>query len=935
MDTTMKTGKWIWMAAVLAGMLGAGAARANVDDEFKFASGLVSFEPSFADFAQRVVNDILQKDPGQKDRSKIIQAEILIKQRKFAEAKALIAEMGMDNPKAQAISLALARNYFVIGEVDESRGLYDAFFKLYEGKQPTDPDVSRFYRDASYQYAQMKEMIGDFEGAAASYKRVEEVSESNDLKRSMLLHRAQALVKAAEKKSGDDKNKLLEEVLKLCEALQWGGLDLQFVDSIVIMANVELARGKPEAARKVLMSHMDIIKPIDDTMKQLDLPMRESPMAGARSLLGRLLKEEADHLAGQQGKEADAVSAYSGALLEYYNVFIKYGDSPWGPTAGLMSKEIKDILETKYGKTVKIELPPDLMDKAAGTEFTMADNLFRQKKYTEAASEYTNVLARFPEAGDLSMGALGNLLQCHMRLDDTLYAKMVAAYLGERFGNRKSDIPARALVSVGKLYEDSGNAELGLYMYNQYLKFFPHDSRAGQILFYLAQKAEQEQKQELADSYYAKIITDYQQDQNYPKALSRRAWRAYQDKDYAGSVEGMKLYIDESKGQPSPTLAQAMFALGDSYRRTGQLVEAVRQFDTLVKALVPAGNPYGRTAEDIQRNAVLLEQARFYLAFSLSRLQSDGTRRAAIAKIDEFLAEHSRSALASKALNLKGSLQMALKDAGANETFARLAREYPDTDEGKSAQYARISGALELGAFDQAREALAAMLASPGSYSVDEFARVGQAMLDNQQWRECAQAFGQVVGKTEERGLLERALYGIGASKYELGEYAEAVQSLDELMRRWPNSGLFYSAKFKLASANLKLNDLSAAKVALNDVFKSARETELVNDASLLYAQVLLSEGDQVGALAAYKRIEFFSNPKTERERAQVEEAILGGLQLAAEMNRPVEILESADKYLQMFPTSPKVAEIRQKRTTASLQLAADAAATPAAPATP
>ena len=922
------TGVGLRMALVAALLAGTAATvRAGVDEDLEFASGLISFEPSFPDFARKVVDAILLKDPGLRDRTKVVEAEILIKGRKFDEAEALVREMGMSNPQAQAISLALGKNYFAIGETDKARALYDDFFKLYEGKAPTDKDVMLRYRDAAYQYAQMKEMIGDFEGAAASYKRVEDITDSPDLKRSMTLARAQALVKAAEKKSGDEKNKLLEEVLKLCETLQWGGLDLQFVDSIVIMANVELARGNPDGARKVLMSHMDIIKPIDETLKELGMPMRESPMAGARSLLGRLWKEEADRLAGQEGKETEAVAAYSKALGEYYNVFVKYSDSPWGPAAGMESKAIKDILETTYGKTVKIDLSTVAASKLAGTEFMMADNLFRQKKYAEAAAEYLRVLEQFPEAGDLSIGALGNLAQCYMHQEDHLYAKMVALYIGERFSG-KSDIPARALVSLGKLYEDGGNAEMGLYMYNQYLKCCPRDARAGQILFYLAQKAEQAKDQEKADAFYAKIITDYPQDQNYTKALSRRAWRSYLDKDYAGAVEGMKLYIEESKGSPSPNLAQAMFALGDSYRQTGDLPNAVRQFNALVAALSPEGNPYGRSAEELERNAKLLEQARFYLAFSLSRLPSDATRKAAVAKLDEFLQFHPKSALAPKALNLKGSLQMALKDPGANATFARLAQEYPDTDEGKNAQYARINGALELEQFDQAREALGAMLASPGSYSEGEFVRVGQAMLDKEQWTEAEQAFSQVVGKTDDRALLERALYGIGAARYELGQYAGAVESLDDLMRRWPNSALFYPAKLKLASANMKLNQLAAAKVAIGDIFKYAREPEVVNDTSLLYAEVLKAEGDQTGALAAYKRLEYFGGGKTEKARKQIETAILEGLALADEMGRHAEVIESADRYLELYPTSPKVGEIRQKRTAATLKLAAEVAPT-------
>ena len=382
----MKTRKWrIGFAAALAGLLAAGAAQAGVDEEFLFASGLVSFEPSFPDFAQKVVDAVLAKDPSQKDRSQIIQAEILIQKRQFPEAEALIAQMGIANPKSQAISLALARNYFAIGEMDKARALYEAFFKQYEGQKPTDPDVARFYRDAAYQFAQMQAMAGNFESAAASYQRVEDVATDNEMKRTMQVQRAQALVKGGEQKSGDERNKLLDDAKKICETLQWGGLDLQFVDSIVVMANIELAKGNPDGAQKVLMDYMDIIKPIDDMLKQTGMPLRDSPMAGARSLLGRLLKEKADKLAGEN-KNDEAIKAYSGALGEYYNVFVKYGDSEWGPSAGLVSKEIKGILETKYGKTVKIDLPQELAGKAAGTEFMMADTLFRQKKYADAAA---------------------------------------------------------------------------------------------------------------------------------------------------------------------------------------------------------------------------------------------------------------------------------------------------------------------------------------------------------------------------------------------------------------------------------------------------------------------------------------------------------------------------------------------------------------------
>ena len=942
---------WTIAAAVLS--FCAFPAQADpVDDDFAFASGLVSFEPSFADFAQKVVDNLTAKDPSLKDRAKIVQAEIFIKRRDFDKAEALIKELGEENPKAQAISLTLGMNYFAIGNTDKARALYDAFFKYYEGREPTDPDVKLRYRDAAYHYGQMLEMAGDPLGASQCFKRVEDIESDRGTKRSMQIRRAQMLVKAAEQRGGDERNKLLDEAVKICEDLQWGGLDLQFVDSVVVLANVELARGNRAKAANVLSKNMDIIKPIDDSLAEMGLSMKDSPMAGARSLRGRLLKEDADAIANDPSKTDEAIKLYSQALTEYYNVFVKYGDSSWGPTAGMIAKEIKGILESKYGKTVKISLPENLSSQAAGTEFAMADNLFRQQKYDDAAAEYIKVLEQFPEAGDLSIGALAQLLQCYMNLDRQLDAKMVANYLGERF-SKKSDIPAKGLVSAGALYDKKASdanrpeedrrkdAAMSKYIFDAYLKYCPEDGQAGKILFWLASKAEAAGNAGEANDYYARIITDYKENQFYPKALSKRAWKAYADKDYQGTIEGMKSFIEEST--PSPNRAQAMFALGASYREVGNLVAAVKQFNELVAAITPENNPYGNTPEDRERNKVLLEQARFYLAYCMGHLEmpdpakTKAMKAAAVAKLDSFINDYPKSQLAPKALNFKGALQMALGDAAANDTYAKLAREYPDTDEGKNAQYARISGALGLGRTDQAKEALDAMVANASSYSVDEFVRVGQEMLTHRLWDEAAKAFGQVVSREgelagrsdrEKRSVMERALCGLGEARYELGDAKGANEALNDLMTRWPMSGMFFKAKFIMARASLDSGDRPGALLALKDIFDRATEPELVNEAKLLYSKILVENGDLAKALATYKGMEFFGsdNMKSDKERQQISEAILAAIDLGDQMGRPTDVVESCDTYLRLFPTSPNVQDVRAKRTRANLQAEAEAA---------
>ena len=934
----------ILLALLPALVLPAAATALDVNRELEFATGLIGFEPSFSDLAQKVVEKILREDPSQRDKTRIVEAEILIRKGDLPGAENVIRELG-NSPAGEAAGLTLALNYFQRGDMDKAVSLYNAFFSRYEGNLPSDELVRKRYQDAAYTYAQLLRGAGDYTGAAQNFARVEAVLDDPAQKRSMQVEAAQAFVKAAENDPGR-REELLKKAADLCEKIQWGGLDLAFVDSIVVLANIELARGKPDAAETVLMDYMDVIKPIDQTLEANNLPMKDSPMAGTRSLLGRLRRERADRLANE-GNEPEAVKAYSGALSEYYNVFIKYGDSAWGPDAGVAAKEIKDILETRYGKTVKIDLPSNLQRTASEQEFAMGGTLFRQKKYAESAAEYLKVLAQYPEAGEPSVNALGTLAQCYFNLDDPLYAKMTAAYLGERFG-AKFPRTGDTLASLVSLYDKKGDTATSRYIFDYYAKYCPTHKNVGSFLLYFAAKAEHDGDTAAANAYLARILTDYQDDAAYPKALSKYAWTAYANQDYAGAIEGLKKYIEETRATPGPNSAQAMFALADCYRRSAealpdpnarlqQLSLAIKQFQAMVAELSANGGRYAQNDAEKQKIAQLLENGRFYLAYSLSKLPLQKFGRPAIAKIDEFLANHPSSPQAPKALNLKGSIQMLLKDPAANETYTRLAREYPNTDEGKNAQYARISGALDLGLKDQAREAFNAMIADAGRYKVDEYVRVGQAMLDNGMWSEASRAFQQVLASgTSDEQYLQRAYFGVGKSEFELGNNDKAIENLNALLDRWPSSGLFYDAKFMLARANTQAGDLVAAKTALNDIMRYAKNVELINDANLLYADVYLSEDDQAGALAAYKRMELLNSldMKTERERAQIGEAIKKGIALAQKMERHEDVEESCDTFLRLFPNSPDVREIRTARDNAKrareLAVPADGAETPA-----
>ncbi len=992
---------------IMAAALAAPAlAEYSIDEELAFASGLINFKPAFKDFAQKVVDSVRERDPSVGNRLKVIQAELFIQERKYPQAEQLMNELGISNPQAQAIMLTLALAYYNAGESDKSVALYDGFFNQYQdGKQPTDPDVLRFYQTAAYQYGQIREAMGDHARAADCYSRVQKSASDNpDLQREMMLKQAQAWVKAAESATDDgQRNEYLDKCDAVCHDILWGGLDVAFVNAVVVMANSQIVRGQPDAARDTLNDYMENIRQVDDLLEEFGMSIQESPLGGARSLLGRLYRQEADAVADTP---AQAVPLYTKALTEYYNVFVKYGKGPYGANAGIESKAIKDILEKQYGKTVKIELPDTLQAQAAGTEFAMADQLFKRKSYEEARDEYLRVLASFPESGDLSVSALANLAQCYINLSDPLYAKAVATYTAERFGRRSSVAP-RAILAAAQLYR-AGDANLGREpdtalsddFFHIYLNYCPTDDRVPEILAYLGGLAAKEEDEAKASGYFNRIISDYPQSKQYPQALSRQAWGAYANHDYADAINGLRLYLKDTEGQASPLRANAMFALADCLRRTSEasekevvdstakakelaakakqaqasddeavraqaaelmsaareeaakvgaakasaaayFTESVKQFQALINGLKTNPKAYAAKSEDLAKNATLLEQATYWMAFTLSQKPDEKFQKAAVAQLTKFGEDYPQSKLNPKALKLKGALQLALKDSAANTTFEQLAKKYPDTDEGKNAQYARISGALDLKLFDQAREAATAMVNGAGAYSIEQFSRVGEILLENGLWAESESAYRQVASRLgdvpaeKRRAFEERALYGLGKAGYELKKYADAQKALESLMEKYPKSAFFFRAKYVLAQSALANNDVEAATKALNDILRIVQgDNETANDASILLAEVQKKEGKNVEALSTYKRLEYLSslNMKSDRERMQIREALQAAIALEEEIADDISLIETVDRYQELFPMDARIQEFAGKRSRAKLRLEeANAGATGAA----
>ncbi len=298
------------------------------------------------------------------------------------------------------------------------------------------------------------------------------------------IHRLKARVAAAavgrletEPLAASQKEALRAEVLAHCADVQLGAMDLWFGDSVVTWGRLLLLDGDWKGARSLLWGQAEVLQNIEKNLAANRLPVSAiSPVAGCRYGLG-----ETYRLEYEQTQRPEAAVA---ALKQFYNVYIKYGDGPWGPLAQEKAEQAKALVEGR-GMRVRIELGEHRQTFVAN-KFKIGARLTAEGRHAEALDPYLDAINYFPES-EKTFEALRNMGVCFLNLGRHEEALTTVEYLCERFSGNP-DAPT-AVLGVGRNYIDAGDAPRGERLFECYLAAFPTDPRRTDILSYFAWKA--------------------------------------------------------------------------------------------------------------------------------------------------------------------------------------------------------------------------------------------------------------------------------------------------------------------------------------------------------------------------------------------------------------------------------------------------------------
>lgn len=943
-----ETGGLAWAGGLLVLLLAAPPARAQAGDplqrELDFCSGLVKLR--FPDYATRLLDNLEKANPAAKGRLARVRVEALTSLGKVDEAKALIKTFPADGVDTYSMLLALGDAMYYLNKLNDAQKIYREFFARFPNGPP--PEIAKFYQESAYKYAQMMAMTGNDKEALAAYEFVLLSKPEKDVERRLQIEVAELCLKVGQTETGKSRDDYFARAKKLCELVQWKGLDLWFGQSVVILAHLEQIRGNPRAAMDAINTYLPMLKELDDALRAENYPMKLSPMAQCRYILGSLYEGEARDLLAANKRE-EALKAFSLAITHLYNVFVKYPDSTWAPDAGARSQRMAEELKALG---YKVKLPEINLAPVIEAQLREARLLFSQQDFKNAAAKFRIVLNVFPEQSGSAL-SLGELGQCYLNLQDKLFTKVVVQELTDRYGLQPKfrDEAGAALVRLARAAEEINDNESAAWLNQTYFDKFPDHKQVPVMLFQAGERQFDKENFDLAAGYYSKVTTHYTNASVYLPSLNRLSACYTKQNDWTNAADVLGRYVPELSY--SPQLAAARFRLAEANRQLARYVPAVNEYFKLVKGLTEEEGKYASNTEEKAANRNILEQAMFWKAYCYSRLREPADKipvhqAKAVEDYAAFLKAFPKSTLAPNALSSLGVLLLILnRNQEASQAYAQLARDYPNSEQARNAVFARGTSLLEMGQKEQAVKVFDEMFANPGKFTPAQFYQAGRVMLDQKVYDTAVRAFEQALQGKPDKNLSEMLCYYLGEAASARGDFPATVKYLEEMMKVNPTSGFTVPAAFLLSRAYAEIGRKEAGEAARFAQFNLA--IQAMNRASRLMrlpeerarrdfelAGVQILKGEKGNAIASYQRLVLLSDYGNSKVRPTIEQAFETVMPLLLEGGLFQDIVDNATLYLQQFPSGRLVVQARQWREKAQQKLAMEGpkpvAPEPAAP---
>ena len=677
----------------------------------------------------------------------------------------------------------------------------------------------------------------------------------------LLLRLAEEIPADPKDKKAKQRAEYLKKAEALVDKLLWKNeLILVFGKAIAMKAHIEMLRGNPEKAQNLVNEFMPQLSEIHRSLVEQDPDgklgyVRASPMPECRYLLAKMLwgaaqaeakKPKAnedfikDSLFGARaGNKRNGLGAYNHAI----NVYAKYSESSWAADAGEMTEQIAKFVQERYKKEIKTNIPAGRLVKLRKMKYQNAFDLYRGEEYEKAVAAYKEILASAPESED-SVSARGVLADCYVNLrqnakkgspEQADYAKLAAE--AEDVVATQYKGKAEALVRVAgnetlrlaAKEKDFGERGRAQQLYDAYFANYPEHYNAAQMAYVLATQASQAEDWATAIRFYELLIKQYPKSPHVVDARQSLAFCNGKAGNEAEQEKWLREFANTTPKVSARTTAQLSLALMQQKRgfaafqeaaeKGGEEAEtmrkeayrgvagAIRDFRAVADGLTKALEEGGKSIDPKEREDYLLrrEQALYLEAASWQRLMWPEAkvpvfRAQSVKAFEKYLATYPKGRYAPQVLVKIGTIHTADKNVEkAQDAFARLQRDFPQSEEAKNSVPRLAKTLIEMGLVSEGVAEYKKMLATTdGKYTIGQFRAAGDALLEAKRWEEADLAYAKVVemaaSLTNSASYLAPALLGQARAAQGAKNYVEARQKLDAFIEKFGKSSLVLDA---------------------------------------------------------------------------------------------------------------------------------------------
>jgi TolA-binding protein len=506
---------------------------------------------------------------------------------------------------------------------------------------------------------------------------------------------------------------------------------------------------------------------------------------------------------------------------------------------------------------------------AAECELRVGDALREAGKSAEAVRSYEAVLRR----GDAKLvpGALHGLGWSQFDAGQYPEARATFERLLKEHGDSAFAASARRGVANclyhGKQYPEAAKA------FEEALKGAAAED-VPELLFWQAASLDQAGQADRAKPLYQRVVTEHAGHPLAAKAALRLA---------DTSAEGADLNAAEASYKAAAASADpALKARGQlglawvAYQR-GDKAGALKQYEAL--ALADAKSDTGGSAA-IQGAQIALGEKDCAKTIQLARLFLDnqpnsderprarcllGLALAATDKTEEAVKELDQAVTAAPkadfTVNALSTLAQAYRKLGnnakADETLARLKRDFPESAAGAEAQYDAATALFGAGKYAEARAGYEAVLKAtnePGIAAPAQY-QIGVAYLQEKQTDQALAAFRRVLEQYPNTEAATAAQQQIGVCLLRQEKWAEAAEALAKFVADHPNDEKVPEANGQLAWAYRNAGQADKAKALYEAIVARAASPESVADALFQLGEMAYAAKDYEGALARYDAV--------------------------------------------------------------------------------